>query len=55
MNKLWSDPQLAFEMSRRAEERYWKLFTSEKMVKSHLDLYLKVQKENVEQDEFKVN
>jgi rhamnosyl/mannosyltransferase len=39
MSHLWDHPELAAEMGRRAEERYWELFTAEKMVASYLDLY----------------
>jgi len=39
MQSLWNDPELAGEMGRRAEERYWKLFTAERMALSYMDLY----------------
>lgn len=39
MNYLWEHPEEAARMGRRAEERYWKRFTAEQMVKSYVDLY----------------
>jgi rhamnosyl/mannosyltransferase len=42
MRQLWDQPALAAEMGRKAEERYWALFTAEKMVASYLDLYRNV-------------
>lgn len=39
MRYLWEHPAEAEEMGRRAEERYWKYFTAEQMVKSYVDLY----------------
>ncbi|TFW15396.1 glycosyltransferase family 4 protein [Duganella callida] len=39
MTRLWNDPELAAAMGRRAEARYWQLFTAEKMAESYLDLY----------------
>ncbi|AVR95095.1 glycosyltransferase family 4 protein [Pseudoduganella armeniaca] len=39
MRKLWEDPQLAADMGRRAEARYWQLFAAEKMAQDYLDLY----------------
>ena len=39
MRYLWEHPTEAAEMGRRAEERYWKYFTAEQMVKSYVDLY----------------
>jgi len=39
MRKLWEDPALAAAMGRRAEGRYWELFTSEQMARSYVDLY----------------
>jgi glycosyltransferase involved in cell wall biosynthesis len=39
MRYLWQHPQEAADMGRRAEERYWKHFTAEQMVKSYVDLY----------------
>jgi rhamnosyl/mannosyltransferase len=42
MRHLWDNPALAAQMGRKAEERYWELFTAEKMVASYLDLYREV-------------
>ena len=39
MHRLWESPEEVAAMGRRAEERYWKLFTADKMVKSYVDLY----------------
>lgn len=39
MRRLWDDPQLAQEMGRRAEARYWQLFTSEQMADGYASLY----------------
>jgi len=39
MSYLWEHPEEAARMGRRAEERYWKHFTAEQMVKSYVDLY----------------
>jgi len=39
MQYLWEHPAQAAEMGRRAEERYWKYFTAEQMVRSYVDLY----------------
>ena len=39
MRTLWDDPQLASEMGRRAEARYWQLFTSEQMADGSVSLY----------------
>ncbi|MCX7217252.1 MAG: glycosyltransferase family 4 protein [Burkholderiales bacterium] len=36
---LWEHPELATEMGRRAEERYWQHFTADQMVRSYVDLY----------------
>jgi len=44
MTYMWSDPQMASDMGRKAEERYWKLFTSDKMVKSYMHLYVQLLK-----------
>ena len=42
MSDLWNDSQMAADMGRKAEERYWKLFTAKKMVGSYIDLYRKL-------------
>ena len=39
MRRLWDDPQLAAEMGRRAEARYWKLFTAAQMADDYVRLY----------------
>jgi rhamnosyl/mannosyltransferase len=39
MRTLWDDPQLAQEMGRRAEARYWQLFTAEQMADDYASLY----------------
>lgn len=42
MDYLWNNPEEATEMGKKAEARYWKLFTSEKMAKSYVALYRKL-------------
>jgi len=42
MDYLWSHPEAARVMGKRAEERYWSLFTTEKMARSYVDLYKKL-------------
>jgi rhamnosyl/mannosyltransferase len=39
MHTLWQNPEMASEMGRKAEARYWNLFTGDKMVASYVDLY----------------
>jgi rhamnosyl/mannosyltransferase len=39
MQTLWQNPAMAAEMGRKAEQRYWELFTAHKMVASYVDLY----------------
>ncbi|SFU88631.1 glycosyltransferase family 4 protein [Pseudoduganella namucuonensis] len=39
MATLWENPQLAADMGRRAEERYWELFTAERMAQNYVSLY----------------
>ena len=39
MRFLWDNPDAAAEMGRRAEQRYWDMFTAERMVASYVDLY----------------
>ena len=39
MQYLWEHPVQAAEMGRRAEERYWRHFTADQMVRSYVDLY----------------
>jgi O-antigen biosynthesis rhamnosyltransferase len=40
---LWEHPEQAAEMGKRAEKRYWQLFTSEQMVQSYIKLYREIQ------------
>ena len=42
MRTLWDNPEMAAEMGLKAEARYWKLFTADKMVASYIDLYRKL-------------
>jgi O-antigen biosynthesis rhamnosyltransferase len=39
MRFLWDNPNAAAEMGRRAEQRYWDIFTADRMVASYVDLY----------------
>ncbi len=39
MRTLWDNPELAAAMGKRAEARYWEMFTSEQMAKSYTALY----------------
>jgi hypothetical protein len=39
MRFLWDNPNAAAEMGKRAEQRYWDIFTAEDMVASYVDLY----------------
>jgi rhamnosyl/mannosyltransferase len=39
MRTLWDNPEMAREMGRRAEARYWQLFTSSQMADEYLRLY----------------
>lgn len=39
MRFLWDNPGRAMEMGKRAEQRYWELFTAEKMTASYVDIY----------------
>ncbi|EHP38502.1 glycosyltransferase WbpZ [Cupriavidus basilensis OR16] len=39
MQYLWDNPNVAAEMGRRAEERYRRFFTGDKMVESYVGLY----------------
>lgn len=40
MKYLWEHPEKAAEMGRRAEERYWRYFTADHMVRTYADLYI---------------
>ena len=39
MQYLWEHPEQASEMGKRAEARYWKYFTADQMVRSHVEMY----------------
>ncbi|UTY57752.1 glycosyltransferase family 4 protein [Massilia sp. erpn] len=39
MRQLWENPQMAADMGRRAEQRYWDLFTAKAMAENYLKLY----------------
>lgn len=39
MKYLWENPDLASQMGRNAEERYWDYFTAGQMVESYVELY----------------
>ena len=39
LRTLWNDPQMAQAMGRRAEARYWRLFTSAQMAEGYAALY----------------
>jgi rhamnosyl/mannosyltransferase len=39
MQALWDNPEMAQAMGRRAEARYWELFTAEQMARNYLGLY----------------
>ena len=39
MQYLWTHPEEASEMGRRAEKRYWDHFTADQMVRSYVNLY----------------
>jgi glycosyltransferase involved in cell wall biosynthesis len=39
MRHLWERPELAAEMGRRAEKRYWQYFTADQMVADYVGLY----------------
>ena len=42
MNFLWDNPDVAKEMGKKAEQRYWALFTADRMARSYVDLYKKL-------------
>jgi glycosyltransferase involved in cell wall biosynthesis len=42
MRTLWENPQMAAEMGKRAEARYWRMFTAEQMASSYEALYREV-------------
>lgn len=39
MQWLWQHPQEASQMGQRAEQRYWRLFTADRMVTHYLEIY----------------
>jgi len=39
MRYLWEHPEIAAEMGKRAEDRYWSYFTADKMVEEYVKLY----------------
>ncbi|HET9114372.1 MAG TPA: glycosyltransferase family 4 protein [Burkholderiales bacterium] len=39
MTYLWDHPEIAAQMGGRAEQRYWKYFTADRMAKSYVDVY----------------
>ena len=39
MRTLWDNPDMAAAMGKRAEARYWELFTAEQMAASYKALY----------------
>jgi rhamnosyl/mannosyltransferase len=42
MHFLWNNPVIATEMGKRAEKRYWELFTADHMTTSYAKLYSKL-------------
>jgi rhamnosyl/mannosyltransferase len=42
MQYLWENPEQASEMGRKAEQRYWDLFTADQMASSYVELYNKL-------------
>lgn len=42
MQHLWDDPEMATQMGKNAEDRYWKYFTADKMVRAYVDLYWRI-------------
>ncbi|QRX84519.1 glycosyltransferase family 4 protein [Glaciimonas sp. PAMC28666] len=45
MQVLWDNPEVAAEMGRRAEERYWAQFTAKQMASSYVALYTELMTE----------
>lgn len=39
MQTLWENPQMAAQMGAKAEQRYWDLFTADKMAERYVSLY----------------
>ena len=50
MDYLWSNPGEAKRMGENAENRYWKLFTAEKMTQSYFELYKQLIAESTKDD-----
>jgi rhamnosyl/mannosyltransferase len=46
MDYLWEHPEKAAEMGRKAEARYWHQFTGDQMVRSYVELYNDLIKNN---------
>jgi len=46
MRFLWDNPDIAAEMGKQAEQRYWELFTAERMTASYADLYKELLEEH---------
>lgn len=47
MRALWENPEMAKVMGERAEARYWKLFTAERMAVGYVGLYKQLLKEKI--------
>ena len=47
MQYLWQHPEQAAIMGKKAQERYWRLFTAERMVNSYVDLYKQLMDESI--------
>jgi rhamnosyl/mannosyltransferase len=45
LTHLWDNEEEAKKMGKNAEERYWELFTADKMVESYADLYRELKNE----------
>ena len=39
MKFLWENPEMAKKMGNQAEDRYWQLFTADKMTNAYVELY----------------
>ena len=46
MQYLWEHPEQAAELGRHAEERYWRYFKADQMVRSYVDLYTDLLKQH---------
>jgi glycosyltransferase involved in cell wall biosynthesis len=42
MDQLWHNPELAEQMGQRAEQRYWQLFTAQRMGEQNAELYRQI-------------